>query len=124
MVTTTPSFASVNRASRNLAEEMAWQARNEGIYVFVLGLGDLLHSPAGPDNEIGERLLMCMANTNKEENGYATTPLTRCYSDNQANGRNQPNGSQPVGTYCWAKDDASLKICYDKVASQILRLLS
>jgi Flp pilus assembly protein TadG len=123
-ISATPSFTSINRAARNLAEEMAWQAREEGIYVFVLGLGDLLHSSAGPDNEMGERLLMCMANTNKEENGNATTPLSRCYDKNQTDGKNIPLGNQPVGTYCWARDDASLKVCYDKMASQILRLLN
>jgi Flp pilus assembly protein TadG len=120
----TPNNTNINLASRNLAEEMAWAAREEGIYVFVLGLGDLLHTSAGPQNEMGERLLMCMANTNKEENGNLTTPYSRCYTYNQSHNLNQPAGRQPVGTYCWAKDDASLKICYDKMASQILRLLS
>ncbi|MEI8117679.1 MAG: TadE/TadG family protein [Methylophilaceae bacterium] len=123
-ISTTPSFTAVNRASRNLAEEMAWTARNEGIYVFVLGLGDLLHGNAGPDNEMGERLLMCMANTDKEESGISVTPLSRCYASNQTNNLNQPTGAQTVGSYCWAKDDPSLKYCYDKLASQILRLLS
>jgi hypothetical protein len=123
-ISSTPSFTSINRAARNLVEEMAWQAREEGIYIFVLGLGDLLHASAGPDYEMGERLLMCMANTNKEENGNATTPLSRCYDNNQTNGRNIPTGNQPVGTYAWAKDDLSLKSSYDKMASQILRLLN
>jgi Flp pilus assembly protein TadG len=120
-ITTTPSYANINRASRNLAEEMAWVARNEGIYVFVLGLGDLLHHAAGPDNEIGERLLKCMANTN-DGGDPSITPLSRCHTYNQNNGLNQPAGNQTIGTYCWAHDDASLATCYDKLASQILRL--
>jgi Flp pilus assembly protein TadG len=117
-IATAPSFTSINRASRNLAEEMAWSAREEGIYVFVLGLGDLLHGTAGPDNERGERLLMCMANTNKDlgiSGGVPTvTPDPRCYPNN-------PNPNQPVGAYCWAQNDP--KVCYDKLASQILRLI-
>lgn len=120
-IASTPSNTSVNRASRNLAEEMAWVARNEGIYVFVLGLGDLLHGAAGPDNEIGERLLKCMANTN-EGGDSSISPLSRCYTYNQNNGLNLPTGNQTVGSYCWAHDDASLAACYDKLASQILRL--
>lgn len=124
-IVTAPSYAqfdeNINRASRNLVEEMAWVARNEGIYVFVLGLGDLLHDMAGPDNERGERLLKCMANTN-DGGDPSITPLPRCYTYNQNNGLNQPTGKQTIGTYCWAYDDASLATCYDKLASQILRL--
>ena len=120
VVSATPSFTSINRGARNLAEEMAWNAREQGIYVFVLGLGDLLHGVAGPDNEYGERLLMCMANTDKDlgsAGGVPTdSPLSRCYAYNQLN---RPN--QPTGAYCWAKDDP--KECYDKLASQILRLV-
>lgn len=121
-IATTVTYATINRASRNQAEEMAWVARNEGIYVFVLGLGDNLHGQAGPDNEVGEKLLKCMANTN-DGGDPSITPLSRCYTDNQTNNRNQPTGNQTVGTYCWAKDDASLSTCYEKLASQILRLL-
>lgn len=120
VISTTPSFNSINRAARNLAEEMAWSAREQGIYVFVLGLGDLLHSPAGSDNEYGEQLLMCMANTDKDLGSTGGIPtyssLSRCYAYNQLH---KPN--QPTGAYCWAKNDP--KECYDKLASQILRLI-
>ena len=93
----------INRAARNLAESIALQARTEGIYVYTLGLGDLLHAAAGPDNEQGEDLLKCMANT--------PDSLSRCYNPNL-----------PVGRYCWAADVAALKSCFAEIASEILRL--
>ena len=42
---------------------MAADARNNNIYVFTLGLGAQLVQPAGPDNELGQDVLKCMANT-------------------------------------------------------------
>jgi Flp pilus assembly protein TadG len=93
----------INRAARNLAESITLQAKTEGIYVYTLGLGDLLRQPAGPDNEHGENLLKCMANT--------PDSLARCYNPNL-----------PVGRYCWAADIAELKSCFAEIASEILRL--
>jgi hypothetical protein len=93
----------INRASRNVAESIALKARTEGVYVYTLGLGDLLRQSAGPDGELGENLLKCMANT-------ADAPA-RCYNPNL-----------PVGMYCWAADISALKSCFADIASEILRL--
>ncbi|MCX4139650.1 VWA domain-containing protein [Paraburkholderia sp. SEWSISQ10-3 4] len=97
------TYVNVNRASRNLLEAMAAQARIEGTYVFTLGYGPELVAPAGPDNELGEDVLKCMANT--------PDSLPRCY-----------NPAQPVGVFCYAATPADLKPCFSQLASQILRI--
>ncbi|MFM0612660.1 VWA domain-containing protein [Paraburkholderia nemoris] len=97
------TYVNVNRASRNLLEAMAAQARIEGTYVFTLGYGPELVAPAGPDNELGEDVLKCMANT--------PDSLPRCY-----------NPAQPVGVFCYAATPADLKPCFTQLASQILRI--
>ncbi|CAE6722301.1 hypothetical protein R69746_02011 [Paraburkholderia aspalathi] len=97
------TYVNVNRASRNLLEAMAAQARIEGTYVFTLGYGPELIAPAGPDNELGEDVLKCMANT--------PDSLPRCY-----------NPAQPVGVFCYAATPADLKPCFTQLASQILRI--
>ncbi|WGS52640.1 VWA domain-containing protein [Paraburkholderia sp. D15] len=97
------TYVNVNRASRNLLEAMAAQARIEGTYVFTLGYGPELVQPEGPDNELGSDVLKCMANT--------PDSLARCY-----------NPSQPVGVYCYAATPADLKPCFTQLASQILRI--
>ncbi|MFM0236682.1 vWA domain-containing protein [Paraburkholderia phytofirmans] len=97
------TYVNVNRASRNLLEAMAAAARAEGTYVFTLGYGPELVQPAGPDNELGQDVLKCMANT--------ADSLSRCY-----------NPKQPVGVYCYAATPADLKPCFSQLASQILRI--
>ncbi len=97
------AYRNINRASRNLAEEMASKSRQEGIYVFTLGLGSNLRTGTGPDNEQGEDLLKCMANT--------PDSLTRCYKP-----------SEPVGVYCWARTANDLGPCFARLASEVLRL--
>ncbi len=95
------TYANINRASRNLPEDMALSARLQGIFVYTLGLGDHLNEATGPDNERGDILLKRMAND----------PTADTY-----------NPGQPVGMYCYAADTEALRQCYDKVASKILRL--
>ncbi|MDB5838182.1 MAG: hypothetical protein JWQ23_134 [Herminiimonas sp.] len=102
-VSRAPSWTNVSRASRNLAESVAEKARREGIYVFTLGLGPELTMPYGPDAEIGQELLKCMANT--------ADSLPRCYKP-----------AQPVGVYCFAANETELKPCFSKLASEILRI--
>jgi Flp pilus assembly protein TadG len=97
------AYNNVNRASRNLPEAMAKRSRQEGVYVYTLGLGSHVQDLTGPDNENGESLLKCMANT--------PDALARCYTP-----------SEPVGTYCWAATENDLKPCFAKLASEILRL--
>lgn len=103
IVTNAITYANVNRASRNLVEAMASKSRDEGIYVFTLGLGSALKVGTGADNEKGEDTLKCMANT--------TDSLSRCY-----------NAAKPVGVYCYAATQADLTPCFSKLASAILRI--
>ncbi len=97
------AYRNVNRASRNLPEAMAAKSRDEGIYVYTLGLGSHVQDLTGPDNEDGESLLKCMANT--------PDSLARCYK-----------ADKPKGDYCWAKTDNDLKACYDRLASEIMKI--
>lgn len=92
----------IGRAARNLAESVAAKAREDGIYVFTLGMGSALKNK-NADNETGEAVLKCMANV-------ADGP-SRCY-----------NAAKPVGMYCYAATDADLTPCFSKLASAILRI--
>ena len=102
-VNNNPTYANVNRLSRNLVEAMADKARSEGIYVFTLGLGAQLAAPSGPDGENGDVVLKCMANSVDAKPG--------CIKANQ-----------PVGLYCFAVNANALKPCFEKLASAILRI--
>ena len=92
----------VDRAARNLAEAVAAKARDEGIYVFTLGMGAALKT-RNADNETGESVLKCMANV-------ADGP-SRCH-----------NANKPVGMYCYAATEADLTPCFSKLASAITRI--
>ena len=98
---TTVAYRNINRASRNLPEAMANAARNEGIYIYTLGLGSHVHDLTGPDNEDGESLLKRMANT-ADSATY--------------------NAGQPTGVYCWAATENDLMPCFAKLASEIMRI--
>lgn len=93
----------IDRAARNLPEAVAAKARDEGIYVFTLGMGSDLKKKTGADNEVGENILKCMANV-------ADGP-SRCY-----------DASKPVGMYCYAATEADLTPCFSRLASAILRI--
>ena len=114
IVTTTPRVVTadltlstyvrnVDRAARNLPEAVAARARDEGMFVFTLGMGDELKEKNGVDGEVGENVLKCMANV-------ADGP-TRCY-----------NPQKPVGMYCHAATEADLTPCFSRLASAILRI--
>jgi Flp pilus assembly protein TadG len=103
VVTNAVTYANVNRAARNLVEAMASKSRDEGIYVFTLGLGSSLKAGTGVDGEKGEDVLKCMAN--------AVDAPARCY-----------NANKPVGVYCFAATQNDLTPCFSKLASAILRI--
>ncbi|EEF25458.1 conserved hypothetical protein [Ricinus communis] len=103
VVTNAITYANVNRAARNLVEAMAAKSRDEGIYVFTLGLGSSLKTGTGVDGEKGEDTLKCMAN--------AVDAPARCY-----------NPAKPVGVYCFAATQNDLTPCFSKLASAILRI--
>lgn len=95
------AWRNVNRASRNLVQAMAIKAREQGIYVFTLGLGSGLRAATGADSEKGEDLLKCMANK----------PGSFCY-----------NAQQPKGEYCYAATEADLSDCFSVLASAVMRI--
>ncbi|MBD8530928.1 MULTISPECIES: VWA domain-containing protein [unclassified Massilia] len=97
------AYRNIDRTARNLAEAVAAKARDEGIFVFTLGMGAALKSGSGYDNERGEDVLKCMANV-------ADGP-SRCYNPNK-----------PVGMYCYAATEADLTPCFSRLASAILRI--
>ncbi len=103
LTTETAIQRNVERASRNLVEAVAAKARDEGIFVFTLGLGSSLKDPGTYDTDTGEMILKCMANV-------ADGPA-RCY-----------NAAKPVGMYCYAATEADLTPCFSRLASAILRI--
>jgi Flp pilus assembly protein TadG len=103
VVTSAITYRNVNRAARNLVEAMAAKSRDEGIFVFTLGLGSALKVGSGADGEKGEDTLKCMANS--------TDAPSRCF-----------NASQKIGVYCYAATQADLTPCFSKLASAILRI--
>jgi len=104
--TTYELYKKINRASRNLLEEMAQKARQQGIYVYTLGLGGQLDDYMGPvmengQQERGEDLLRNMAN---EE------------------GANTYNPNEPKGIYCHAVTADDLGPCYNRIIEEVIRL--
>jgi Flp pilus assembly protein TadG len=100
-VTSAISTQNISRAARNLPEAIAAQAREEGIFVFTLGLGDDLKKTY--DGEVGENVLKCMANV--------PDAPANCY-----------NPAKRVGMYCYAATEADLTPCFSRLASAILRI--
>lgn len=97
----------VNRAARNMVENVANQARDQGIVIFTLGLGaklkelELTWCGYSERQENGENILKRLANT-ADSDTY--------------------NRAQPTGMYCYAKTSHDLKPCFDRIASMILRI--
>ncbi|MGK5080372.1 vWA domain-containing protein [Janthinobacterium sp. HLX7-2] len=96
-------WTNVHRASRNLVEAMAAKARQDGIYIFTLGMGASLKNKEGPDNELGEDLLRCLANS--------TDAKASCQKS-----------AEPRGLYCYAATESDLSPCFTRLASAILRI--
>jgi len=96
-----------NIAARNLAENVANIARGQGILIYTVGLGQVLDMPemeetrCSTSNEKGVTVLKRLANT-KDSDTY------------------DPN--QPSGVFCHAETIDALGPCFDKLASEILRI--
>lgn len=101
-------YSRVNRVARNLVEDIAEAARGEDIYVFTLGLGSSLTSATGPDSELGEDLLLRMANS------------SALLDDPGLSADYDP--AQLEGVYCHAIDEEALGPCFDKMLDVIIRL--
>lgn len=102
------NWCNVNKAARNMVENVANSARNSGITIYTIGLGAYLEKNEVDDcyktsgaSEYGENILMRLANT--------TTSDTF-------------NSAQPTGTYVHADDKTELNSAFQKIKSIILRL--
>jgi hypothetical protein len=103
-----PSHAqNVAKASRNLAERIAYEIRSDAsgqhrIHIFTLGLGDLLNQPQGYDPmETGSSILQRIANDRASDD----------YDD-----------GQPEGHYYFAGDATQLNDAFQQVRDRIIRL--
>ncbi|MCL4745312.1 MAG: VWA domain-containing protein [Burkholderiaceae bacterium] len=103
------SLCNVNKAARNMVENIANTGRGAAapIYVYSIGLGARLNSNElasdcgyGP-SEYGSNILKRLANTGDSDT-Y--------------------NAAQPKGLYCFAATAADLDRCFSAIASEVLRL--
>ncbi|GAD79256.1 vWA domain-containing protein [Vibrio ezurae] len=100
-------FKNVIRSiSRDLPEKMAYQAREDGVYVFTLGLGDALLDDMG--HGTGEDMLYRMANDPSMQSRAATA--------------GEFQADQKQGLYCFAQNEDDLGPCFDKMLDVIIRL--
>lgn len=97
----------VNRAARNMVENIANSARGQEIRVYTIGLGDALNGLeigfcSYGTSERGANILRRLANTPDSD---------------------RLNDAQPKGMYCHAATAADLESCFARIASEILRLV-
>ena len=102
----------VNKAARNMVENVANNARNKDVYVYTLGLGarlnDLEVNFCGyGSEEYGANILRRLANTDGRDGGEAADTL---------------DDDQPAGLYVYAADADQLETAFNQIASDILRL--
>ncbi len=102
----TNNRCNVNKAARNMVENVANSARGQGILVMTVGLGAALNNLEVTfcgygSSEYGARILNRLANTEAADSFSA---------------------SQPTGIYCYAGDSSQLSVCFDRIANAILRL--
>ena len=108
--TLTNTWCNVNKAARNMLENVAISARsgagNNAITIYSIGLGtDLTHNEVTTcsydSHEYGQNILKRLANT-ADSDRY--------------------DAAQPTGMYVYAADASQLSAAFEKVASMILRL--
>lgn len=96
-----------NAVARNMTENVANMARKEGVVIYSIGFGEDINTRQMFDpvcstyNENGATILKRLANT----------PDSDTYDKNQ-----------PSGIYCEAPNTTALKVCFEKVASAVLRI--
>jgi Flp pilus assembly protein TadG len=100
------NVGNANNAARNLAETVAYYARNDGsgasrIRIFTLGLGSLLNEAMGTGRETGASILQRIAND----------PHSADFST-----------GEPEGRYFYAADASELAAAFEAVRNQIIRI--
>jgi Flp pilus assembly protein TadG len=113
------TLCNVNRAARNMLENVAYEARSQGIKIYSIGLGGNLTSNetsgCGYTNiEYGSTLMKRVANT-------SGTPVTAASPNNPGSDTFQPL-PQPTGLYVYAAVAADLASAFSTIVSEILRL--
>lgn len=96
-VSATYNVTNVANAAYNVPLAMASSLRDQGVYIFTLGLGGNGTGAGSLDPDLLKR----MANT-ADAAGY--------------------NKNQPTGIYCYAATINDLRPCFSKLASEILRI--
>jgi Flp pilus assembly protein TadG len=103
---TTNTRCNVNKAARNMLENVANMARSQGIKIHTIALGAAVNSLeinfcSYAANEVGSSILKRLANT-LDANTF--------------------NAVQPTGLYVWAENSGELDDAFSSIASEILRL--
>jgi len=112
----------VNRAARNMVENIANSARGQDIRIYTIGLGSSLQDPRDPTARSCPTLeepsfySLC-GYTCARERGFNI--LKRLANTADAD---TLNTAQPQGLYCFARNSSELGRCFSSIASEILRL--
>jgi Flp pilus assembly protein TadG len=96
----------MNKAARNLVENIADAARSQGIAFYAIGYGTMLDQPdissdCSMYSEKGSTIMKRVANT-KDSDTY--------------------NPQQPTGVYCFAQSTNDVGPCFDTIANAMMRL--
>lgn len=107
----TDTRCNVNRAARNMVENVSNTARGQEIRIYTIGLGESLNDlePSFSGGNCGY--------TSARERG--SNILKRLANTADSDTR---NSAQPQGLYCFARDASELGRCFSTIASEILRL--
>lgn len=97
----------VNKAARNMVENIANSARGSDIRIYSIGLGDALNNL---------EVTFCGYNLAQDQGSMILKRAANAADSDTHN----PN--QPVGLYCHAADATQLNRCFSAIASEILRL--
>lgn len=97
----------MNRASRNMVENVANQARSQNVWVYTLGLGAQLN---GYEN---------VTSCGYTPSDYGSNILRRVAN---AQGVDTYNPAQPTGLYVYAANASDLDAAFATIASEIIRL--
>lgn len=102
----TNTRCNVNKAARNMVENVANTARSQTIKIYSIALGAAVNTP---------EITFCSYGTNE----YGSSILSRLAN---TVGTDTYNAAQPSGLYVWAANASDLDTAFSTIASEILRL--
>ena len=97
----------VNKAARNMVENIANTARNGDIRIYAIGLGSALNTL---------EVSFCGYNLAQDQGSMILKRVANAADSDTG------NAGQPRGLYCHAADATELNRCFSSIASEILRL--